>query len=295
MTGVRSVRANGLRFAYLGWGPEDGPLALLLHGFPDHAPTWRHLGPALGEAGYRAVAPWMRGYAPTEVPSGRDVDLDTLAADVNALHRALGGGADAVLVGHDWGAMAAYRAAAGSPDRWRRIVTMAVPPEPALKGLFRDPRQLLRSWYIGAFQLPGARRLAESDGFALVTRLWRTWSPDHERSDEDVRLLDATLRSPGTMGTAIGYYRGLGRWILRGRYPGGPETVPPMPGLYLHGEDDGAVGVTYAERAREVPGGPRVEIVEGRGHFFHLEDPDEVNRRVIEFLGPAAAPREDGT
>lgn len=295
MSGARFVRANGLRFAHLRWGPEDGPLALLLHGFPDHAPTWRHLGPALGDAGYHAVAPWMRGYAPTEVPPDGDVDLDTLAADVNGLHRALGGDARAVVVGHDWGAMAAYRAAAAAPERWRSIVTMAVPPEPALAGLRRDPRQLLRSWYIGAFQLPGARWLAERDGFALVVRLWRTWSPDYERTEEDRGPLDATLRSPGTMATAIGYYRALGRAVARGRFPGGAETVPPLPGLYLHGERDEAVGVAYAERARDVPHGPRVEVLAGRGHFLHLEDPEHVHRLVLDFLGPATAPDREGT
>ena len=125
-SGEATVTANGLEFRYLSAG--DGPLALLLHGFPDTAHTWRHLLPALAGAGFRAVAPWTRGYAPTQVPADGDYTVAALAADANALHDALGGGPDAVLVGHDWGAITAYGAAALEPDRWRRVVTMAVPP-----------------------------------------------------------------------------------------------------------------------------------------------------------------------
>src|SRR3954469_16504758 len=116
----------------MGDGPlvsgDRRPLALLLHGFPDSAYTWRHLLPALADAGFRAVAPWTRGDAPTGVPSDGDYSVATLAVDANALHEALGGGADAVLVGHDWGAITAYGAAATEPDRWRRGGPMAVPP-----------------------------------------------------------------------------------------------------------------------------------------------------------------------
>src|SRR3954466_12186117 len=118
-----TVSAGGLEFAAPTCGdgpPESGsrrPLALLLHGFPDSAHTWRHLLPALAEAGFRAVAPWTRGHPPTAVPADGHHSVATLAADANALHEALGGDADAVLVGHDWGAITAYGAAATEPDR----------------------------------------------------------------------------------------------------------------------------------------------------------------------------------
>src|SRR3954453_19483525 len=93
---IRTVHANGVEFAYLTVG--EGPLALCLHGFPDSAHTWRHLMPKLAAAGYRAVAPWTRGYAPTDVPADGDYQLSTLAADANALHEAFDGDSDAVLV-----------------------------------------------------------------------------------------------------------------------------------------------------------------------------------------------------
>ena len=138
-----SVKANGLTFGALTCG-ESGPLALCLHGFPDCAHTFRHLLPGLAAAGFRAVAPWLRGYAPTGIPENGDFSIATLAADANALHDALGGDSDAVLIGHDWGAEAAYGAAAHAPHRWRRLVTLAVPPAALDEVLYGDYEQLKR-------------------------------------------------------------------------------------------------------------------------------------------------------
>src|SRR5580700_6729929 len=127
-----NLEANGVRFAALAAGPPDGPLALCLHGFPDAAPTWRFLLPELAEAGFRAVAPWTRGYAPTSVPGDGSYGIGALIADTGALHQALGGDERAVLIGHDWGAITAYGAAAFEPNRWSRVVTGAVPPTGAI-------------------------------------------------------------------------------------------------------------------------------------------------------------------
>src|SRR5215207_8889817 len=106
-----TVEANGLAFGYLAAGDEDAPLALCLHGFPDTAHTWRHLLPRLAEAGYRAVAPFMRGYAPSAVPADGRYQGGVLAQDALGLHEELGGAGDAVIIGHDWGALAAHAAA----------------------------------------------------------------------------------------------------------------------------------------------------------------------------------------
>src|SRR5262245_65534071 len=126
-----SVEVEGLDIAYLACG-DDGPLALCLHGFPDSARTWRHLLPALATAGYRAVAPWLRGYAPTDLdPKGR-YQNGAAVADAVALHEALGGDESAVLIGHDWGALIATGAASYEPDRWSKFVKAAVPPSGAL-------------------------------------------------------------------------------------------------------------------------------------------------------------------
>src|SRR5262245_28627548 len=112
---MKTVTANGLEMAYLELGA--GPIAMCLHGFPDSAWTWRHLLPALADAGFHAVAPWLRGYAPTGVPADGHYQNGALVRDINALHAALGGDSDAVIIGHDWGARAANGAAAFAPDR----------------------------------------------------------------------------------------------------------------------------------------------------------------------------------
>lgn len=286
--GARFVRANGLRFAYQTVGPPDGPLALCLHGFPDTPHTFRHLLPRLAEAGFRAVAPWMRGYAPTEAPAGRRVTRDTLAADVNALHRALGGDDRAVLVGHDWGAYAAYRAAAAAPDRWRRVVTLAVPPDRALAGANRDPAQVRRSWYLLALQAPGAERWLARDDLALTGRLWRDWSPGYDPTD-DLAHVRTSLRGADNRRAALGYYRALGTRVLRRGVVGAVVPPPAQPTLCLHGSDDGCIGVRYAEAARSVLTHPasRVEVVPDAGHFLHLERPEVVEATVLGFLRAA--------
>ena len=145
--------ANDLRFAALTCG-DDGPLALCLHGFPDSAHTWDRLLPELAAAGYRAVAPWTRGYAPTEVPADGDYSLTALSTDANQLHEMLAGDSDAVLIGHDWGAATAYLAGATGPDRWRRVVTLAVPPTAVAANAFFRYEQLKRSFYVLLFQTP---------------------------------------------------------------------------------------------------------------------------------------------
>src|SRR5690349_4272788 len=135
-----TVRANDLEFGLLEAG--SGPLALCLHGFPDSAHTWRHLLPALAGAGFHAVAPFSRGYAPTAIPEDACYGLGARVRDAVALHETLGGDDRAVLIGHDWGAETAYGAAAFAPARWRRVVTLAVPPLALDRRLFSDYDQL---------------------------------------------------------------------------------------------------------------------------------------------------------
>lgn len=289
--GARHVTANGLRFAYLEQGPRDGPLALCLHGFPDHAPTWRHLLPALADAGYRAVAPWLRGYAPTEVPPDRATSPATLTADVNALHRALDADGRAVLVGHDWGAVLAARAARAAGDRWRRLVTMAVPPELVFVHRTPDAAQAWRLWYVLLAQLPGAERAFLRDDLALVEQLWRTWSPGHEPDPQDLRRIKATLSDPGVLRAALSYYRGLAGEALASRRRGGLRVpLPPrQPHLVLHGADDGCIDAEFARASAQLLPHPasRVEVLAGVGHFLHLEAPERVAGLVTDHLGAA--------
>ena len=241
--GLRSVtaRANDLEFGVLEAGA--GPLALCLHGFPDAAHTWRHLLPALAGAGFHAVAPFMRGYAPTAVPADGAYQVGALVADAVALHEVLGGDGNAVLIGHDWGAEAAYGAAAFAPDRWRRLVTLAVPPVALDEVLFSDYEQLKRFFYLFMFRDPAgfAEVMVARDEMAYLDKLWADWSPGFEPGEHLARVKEC-LRQPANMAAALGYYRAAG---AAGGAPGtaaryaaeeqAASRQAPQPTLYLHG------------------------------------------------------------
>src|SRR6476661_5695588 len=244
------IAANGLTFAYLEAG--SGPLALCLHGFPDSAWGWRHLLPALADAGYHAVAPFQRGYAPTEVPADGRYQTGALGLDACALHDGFGGDADAVLIGHDWGAMAAYAAAAWQPDYWRRIVTAAVPPASALTSGFFSFDQLHRSWYMFFFQSPLAELAVPMNDLEFIDRLWADWSPGYDAAEDLVHVKDC-LRDPANLMAAIGYYRatlGTGYQDPALDDIQAAGSLPtPQPTLYLHGKTDGCMSADLAEGA----------------------------------------------
>lgn len=284
----RRVTAGDLAFSCLEDGPPDGPLALCLHGFPDTAHTWRHLLPALAGAGYHAVAPFMRGYAPTGLAPDGCYQVGALAGDANALHAALGGGPDAVVLGHDWGAFAAYGAAGAEPDRWRRVVAMAVPPLPASAGGFFGFDQLKRSFYVFLFQMPLADAIVPADDFAFVARLWGDWSPGYDAGADLVEVRRA-LGDPERVAAAIGYYRAMfdpsSHRPEHADAQRAAEGVPPQPTLYLHGRRDGCMGVEVAAGTLDLlAAGSEQHVLDEAGHFLHLEQPAATAGAVLGFL-----------
>jgi pimeloyl-ACP methyl ester carboxylesterase len=282
------VEAGSLSFGYLSVG--DGPLALCLHGFPDSAWTWRHLLPGLAAAGFRAVAPFLRGYAPTTIPTDGFYQSGAVASDAIALHDAFGGDGDAVLIGHDWGALATYGAAGHEPSRWRRVVTASVPPPTTVAGAFFSYDQLRRSWYMFFFQSPLADIAVPADDLAFIDRLWADWSPGYDAGDDLPRVKDA-LRGPANLTAALGYYRAtLGSGARSPEFDAVEATgaAPlPMPALYLHGATDGCMGAELVDdsvRDALPHEDSRVEIVDDAGHFLHLEQPYVVNRLIVDFV-----------
>lgn len=284
---TKRVTVNGIDFAYLEKG--EGPLVLCLHGFPDHAPTWEPLLDALAEAGFRGVAPWLRGYPPTgDAPDGK-YHTQYLALDALALTGALVGDGEAYLVGSDWGAGAVQLAVPHRPDRYRKCVTMAVPPQGAIGTSFlTDPAQWKRSWYVWFFGTPIADIGFTANDFAIIDRLWADWSPGFDPGERFMRALKDTF-APDNGQAAMGYYRDSfhGRATVEGEAAeihGGPM---PIPMLYFHGTTDGCLGFDLIDEAALKdavgPGGEYV-IVEGAGHFMHLERPDEVNAKIVGFL-----------
>jgi pimeloyl-ACP methyl ester carboxylesterase len=283
---IDTVDANGLTFGYLEAG--HGQLALCLHGFPDSAHTWRHLLPALAGAGYRAVAPFQRGDAPTGIPADGAYQTGALAADANALHEVLGGDGDAVLIGHDWGATTTYAAAAHDPSRWRRAVTLSVPPIPAMSSAFLDYAQLKRSFYMFLFQTPLAEMAVTADDLAFLDGLWADWSPGYDAT-ADLEHVKACLRDPANLTAALDYYRAMfdsSRHV--DAYAAEQESARrtgERPILYLHGGADGCLDVGRVhEVERHLPPGSRAEVVPATGHFLHLEQPATVNGLVLDWL-----------
>jgi pimeloyl-ACP methyl ester carboxylesterase len=291
MSGITagSVPANGIEFAYLSAGDPAAPLALCVHGFPDSAHTWRHLLPQLASAGYHAVAPFQRGYAPTAVPADGRYQTGVLAQDMNLLHAALGGDSEAVIIGHDWGAPATYGAAVLAPERWRKVVGLAVPPGPAFgMSLVTNLAQLKRSWYMFFFQSPFADIIVPSNDMAYIDMLWADWSPGYDASS-DLALVKAAIGEPAHLAAALGYYRAaLGDGYKDPALAAEQVAIasaPSQPTLYLHGRNDGGIGAEVAELARAtVPPNVTVEIVDDAGHFLQLEQPAAVNARILEFL-----------
>lgn len=288
-----TAHVNGLEFGLLEAG--SGPLALCLHGFPDTAHTWGRLLPVLAKAGFHAVAPFMRGYAPTAVPADGAYHVGALAADAVALHEALGGDADAVLIGHDWGAEAAYAAAAYAPGRWQRLVTLAVPPAALDPVLFSDYDQLRRFFYLFMFRDPagGAEAVVAADGMAFIDRLWADWSPGYQPGEHLTRVKDS-LRHPANLAAAIGYYRAAG---ASGQTTDSPHGVKyaaeqqaaahqaPQPTLYLHGADDGCIAADLARDAGPLLApSSRMIVIGGAGHFLHLEKSDEVTNHILAWV-----------
>jgi len=280
------LKANGLDFTARACGNGNSPLVLCLHGFPDSAYTWDVLLPELAAAGYRAIAPFARGYAPTQVPSDGDYSAPTLGLDVIGLADALGTG-KFHIIGHDWGAVMAYAAAAYAPERVISMVTAAVPPLRRFL-LNMRPKQMGRSWYIGFFQMPWVpEQHVKKDNCAFIDQLWRAWSPDWEYSEQDIAPVKAILSQRENCKAALGYYRAL-PWPLvnpragreRSRLLGTMHT----PTRVISGEQDGAMGPEQFIGTESCFDVPSELLTWNAGHFMHREYPEKFRDAALEFL-----------
>jgi pimeloyl-ACP methyl ester carboxylesterase len=275
-------------FAALSFGDEGAPLILALHGFPDVPHGLAPLAPALVAAGYRVVAPYLRGYAPSPLVGPHDID--TLAADAAAIAGALSPGAAPALLGHDWGAAISYAALARHPGCFRAAVTLAVPhPLAFLTNTILQPAQLRRSWYMLFFQLPGLPEAALARGdWAFVERLWRAWSPGLEPPRAHLARVKRCLAA--SMPAPLAHYRAMTRPAAEAteRMRAAARQPIAAPVLNLIGEDDGCIAPPAARgQERFFEGDFRQEIVRGCGHFMAIERPAEIARRALGWLGAA--------
>jgi pimeloyl-ACP methyl ester carboxylesterase len=266
------VTANGVRFGYFESG--KGPLVVLVHGFPDTAHTWDQVRPALGEAGFRAVAIFTRGYAPTSIPADGKYDSDTLGRDLLAIIEALGE-KEAVVVGHDWGASAAYSAAFLDPTRVKKLITVGIPhpasPTPT-------PTLLWKVRHFFRFQLPDAGALVRRNGFAHVDELVKRWSPAWNVPAGETDAVKEAFREPANVEAALGYYR-----ALRPRRPPSHRGRISVDTVAFAGEDD-TIDPSMYDRARSWFTGPYRVVRMPGGHFMHREHPDVFIRELLAVL-----------
>jgi pimeloyl-ACP methyl ester carboxylesterase len=283
----------------LTWGPEGAPVALCLHGFPDTAYGWRKFAPLLAESGWRVVAPFMRGYAPSSIPTDGSYHVGALMDDALRVREAAGGTDHDVVIGHDWGAIAATGLAAMPESPFIKAVIMSLPVSAGFRqhGRVVDRGrlarlllpQLVRSWYVFYFQLPF---LAYRSASWVLPLLWRRWSPGYRGADEDLRHVDAAIGTPESWRAALGPYRAT---IRNTRPPMRYAELhrhwtsePRLPSLYLHGRDDGCMTAAVTHwTPRAMPDGSDVAIIEHAGHFLQLEEPERVAELVLSFIGSA--------
>jgi pimeloyl-ACP methyl ester carboxylesterase len=263
---VKTVQVNGLRCAYLEWGEASKPLVLMVHGFPDTPHAWTEIGSAVAASGYWVVAPFLRGYAPSEA-GPKDTTSEDLARDGAAYVAALGR-EKAHLVGHDWGAELAYGAVGVAPEKFSSLTAVAIPHRAALRVTWRMAWGLR---HFGALSLPWAKSRFAKDDFAELERLTRRWSPTWKFTAEDLAPVKACFRAPGTVHAALGYYRAAAI-----RSPAFLKAKVQVPTLVVAGLEDPAVEVRDYESTRgHFAKGFEVLAVRG-GHFCHRESPKEV-------------------
>jgi len=283
-----SVSANGIDFHYLEAG--EGPLVLCMHGFPDNADTYRSLMPLLADAGYHAVAPYMRGYAPTGLAPDSRYDSALLGLDVAALIDALGAGHAAAVIGHDWGAFATYSAAAFVPEKINKIVTIAIAHPGALLGKMGLDYEVIKGgWHAYFFQMPSAEQAVAHNDYDFLQRWWQDASPEFSIPADLIAGVKDTFRNEGTLEAAINYYRHT--FNPAGADPklaeltqkiAGPTTIPC---LAFHGTRDRPGRLeTFEGMDHLFTGGLEKVVLEGTGHFMHLERPDEVNAKILSYL-----------
>jgi pimeloyl-ACP methyl ester carboxylesterase len=278
----RCSKRTGL--TYLCAGPQDAPLVLCLHGFPNIPRTWAPLSEDLRGAGYRVINPWLPGYAPSTLEG--PFDIPSLTRTILSFIDEVSPEEPIRIVGHDWGSIITQGALAQRPERFRAAATLAAPHLLAIEAnLTRNPRQLLRSAYMGFFQLPVVSdRAVLIRDFRFIERLWQAWSPGFDPGADYFEELKLCLRS--SMPAPLQYYRALRSpkviREIRQLFGAGPIVVPT---IYLCGERDGCIGPEMAEgQAEHFSALFETVSLADAGHFLHLERPAEVNGSILRWF-----------
>ena len=297
----REVQANGITFEVATAGPEQtgvSPrLALCLHGFPEHAYSWRYQVPLLVELGYQVWAPNLRGYGNTEAPRRMSAySLDTLVADVVALIEAClsaHGGSTVLLLAHDWGGMLAWLVATHHPELLERLIVCNMPHPACFAREVRRREQFLRSWYVLFFQLPQfPERLLGARGARRIAEMFRLPESSNAIPEEAREVYRQNASRPGRLTAMLHWYRAL----LRG---GGWRDLPKagawpkieVPTLLLWGDADTALSVRTTDGTAAFVSNLTLRVFPSVSHWVQQEAHAAVNAEILTWLdttNPAA-------
>ena len=281
------IDLDDIRLRCLSAGPSDGPTVVFVHGFPDDAWSWRRQLDAFGAAGYRAFAPFLRGYPPSPVPVDVRTSSPANARDLVSLIGELGG--DVSLVGHDWGGLAAHGAIALAPSTIRSAAVVAVSHPATLLGILEKPALVHHLFHIWFFQLEGlAEDALRANNFELIDYLWDHWThAGHDDREHVARLKNDVFAQPGVVETLLSYYRALVRLPTDA-----PEFVAAVleptavPTLAVWGSEDPARESAIGEHSF-FSGAYEYREVPRAGHFVHRERPTTFNEVVLDFFARA--------
>lgn len=271
--------ATPVRLHVVQAGPAAGPLVILLHGFPEFWYGWKHQIEALAEAGFRVWVPDQRGYNLSDKPAGVDAyGLDTLVGDVLGLIKAAGR-QKATIVGHDWGAAVAWWTAVSFPEQVERLIVLNVPHPMVMKRFaLRHPGQLLRSWYIGFFQLPWVPETVISwANYAALARTLRWSSRSGTFTESDMQQYKTAWSQPGAIKAMINWYRAALR------KPSSPRLSirVTVPTLLIWGVQDRFLKPEMAQLSIDLCDSGRVVYMEGATHWVQHEEAKRVNTLII--------------
>jgi pimeloyl-ACP methyl ester carboxylesterase len=284
MTEIRErfIRTNGVKLHVKEAGPEDGPMILFLHGFPEFWYAWRKQIGYFAEKGYLAVAPDQRGYNLSDKPKGIEAyKLDELAKDavglIDAYRR------DKIfLVGHDWGASVSWWTALKYPERLKKLVIMNV-PHPKVMGtnLLRNPKQIQKSWYIFFFQLPmAAEKLAESNNYEWPLDMIRESSRPGAFTPEELEKYREAFAKPGAFSAMVNWYRASLQ--ARNEIPESFQVRVPM--LLLWGVNDTALLDEMADQSMKYCPEGRLLKFDQASHWIQHEEAGTINPMLDDFF-----------
>jgi pimeloyl-ACP methyl ester carboxylesterase len=280
---ARYVAVNGLELHTIVAGPLDGPLVILLHGFPECWYTWRKQVKPLVEAGYRVVVPDQRGYNLSDKPQGvHNYRVDALASDIVELIRSFGR-ESAIVVGHDWGGMVAWQLAMQHPDVVEKLIVLNAPhPAAYLREIRSNPAQQRKSWFIGFFQLPIVPEITLGfDPIESARLFFRKSAINQEAfSSFDIHVMATAIAQPDALTNMLNWYRAP----VRER--SGLSDLRPIerPTLLIWAEDDIALGRSLTYGLEQWISDLRVHYIPHCGHWVQNEAPGEVNEQLLAFL-----------